>query len=51
MWDRQHQVDEAEETLRRALAADAARASDGEALVESLDVERADLRDEVTASG
>ncbi len=51
MWDRQHQVDEAEETLRRALAADAAREVGSGAFVETLDDERADLRDEVPASG
>ncbi len=51
MWDRQHQVDEAEETLRRALAADAAREVGSGAFVETLDNERADLRDEVPASG
>ncbi len=50
MWDRQHQVDEAEETLRRALTADAARAA-GRAAIEDIQDERADQRAEMPASG
>ena len=50
MWDRQHQVDEAEETLRRALIADGARVAAGEAIAENIEVERADQRDEAPAA-
>ncbi|WP_246725342.1 ABC transporter ATP-binding protein/permease [Beijerinckia sp. L45] len=46
MWDRQHQVDEAEETLRRALAADGAPKLDGD-----VDDDRIAERDKVSVSG
>ena len=52
MWDRQHQLDEAEETLRRARESDDRRGRIAErAAVDDLADERADLRDEVPASG
>jgi ABC-type transport system involved in Fe-S cluster assembly fused permease/ATPase subunit len=48
MWDRQHQVDEAEETLRRALAADGAPKLGGNGAAGD---ERFAERDEVSVSG
>ena len=59
MWDRQHRVEEAEETLRRALAADGAPASeprggrdtDSESLADLVDDDRAIERDKAVASG
>jgi ATP-binding cassette subfamily B protein len=52
MWDRQHRVEEAEETLRRALAADGARSlGDGAPDRDPIEEERFIERDKIVASG